>query len=173
MNNIKIYRPYNSAANFGIFFAGIMVPIMVYFLFLAILDKVIWGIFAFGSASIASFGLLFDFVNKKCVRFLFDIDGIIIMKNKNYFMNWKEFSYAYFCVDDRNWPYLVLANKEVSKKQTIKMLKPTFLKEVMRDGTVCMRLATLKPEEREQIKQIVTENIPNIIEYKPKKWLFD
>ena len=176
MNNIKIYK---TAGYFAVYFWAVALSFCGPMIFLLdilaspLIPNAIPMILLISIYIALTLWKLTKALKRAMRRVCFVKEGIVTIERKNQFMPWEQFSHAYFCVDDRNWPYLLLANKEVSKKQTIKMLKPTFLKEVMRDGTVCMRLATLKPEEREQIKQIVTANIPNIIEYKPKKWLFD
>lgn len=107
------------------------------------------------------------------IKLLFFLDekGIYIVNGNRkgeQFISWEDVSFGYYCVDYRDTPYLVLATKEMNKKQIKKSLRSRMSKQLS-DGNVVICLWELRQEPDEQMekfKKIVADKVVNIREYK-------
>lgn len=168
MDNIKIYKTEGSFAVYFSILALIPGEIMFLVLFFTttpiIPDAIPFILFA-SMYNIMMLWALIETLRKVVRRFWFTKEGIIIIEKKNHFIPWEQFSYVYFCKGYKNRQYMVLTNQELGDEKLKRWGKPGFIKDfpaVSADGTVTLDLFNIKREERSEIREIVSANVPNV-----------
>lgn len=168
MNENKIYRPYSLM--WGVI---LMVPFIIWLVLfvlvfgLALKQKITPAVPAIIFSSVAiimGVRTMSRIISNIHVKISFGSDGVIICNDgtgKSQMIPWETISYAYFCRNYKNLPFLVLSEKEISEKD-MKKMKKSSLQKLWSNGMLYMSLFEFDVKDKVQIEKIVNEKVSNV-----------